>query len=87
MYQPSLFQKERWWRFIIEADGVDQDGWWFGWCPLHGEPGDTEHPTAQFNFRRDSLRCFAEPSCHDGKRGMTLTNAWLKKEAGAGGQR
>ena len=75
---PSESQREMWWRFVIEADGADSDGYWLGWCPLHGETGDVERPTAQFNFRKGVLRCWAEPPCHEGKRTMSLTNAFIR---------
>lgn len=79
MYHPSPSQRTLWWHLVIEDDGVDQDGYWFGWCPLHGEARDPEQPTAQFNFRKGVMRCLGEPSCHAGQRVMSLTNVAIAK--------
>lgn len=68
-----------WWRFVIEADGVNPEGYWLGWCPLHGTPGDANAPSAQFNFRKGVMRCLGEPSCHPEQRVMSLTNVIVKR--------
>lgn len=66
-------------------EGADADGWWLGWCPVHGHPnGDIEEPSAQFNFQHGSLRCMGNPdnammlSCHTPSRAMSLQNALLR---------
>lgn len=74
MYMPSQSQRDMWWELVMEADGVDQDGYWLGWCPVHDEKQDPDLASAQFNFRKGVMRCLGEPSCHQGKRVMSLTN-------------
>lgn len=74
MYMPTPTQREMWWGLVMEADGVDQDGYWLGWCPVHDSVRDVELASAQFNFRKGVMRCLREPPCHEGKRVISLTN-------------
>lgn len=83
MYMPSKAQRELWWSLVMESDGVDQDGYWLGFCPIHDSVKDTELATAQFNFRKGVMRCLGEPSCHDGQRSMSLTNVAMKMLGGS----
>lgn len=69
-------------------DGTDQDGYWLGWCAIHDEEHDSEIATAQYNFRKGVMRCLGEPSCHEGKRVVSLTNVLLMvAKEGTSGQR
>jgi hypothetical protein len=72
-YRPRQHQ-ELWIRYLIASDGVDADGWWLGYCPLHDERHAPGSATAEFNFGRNYFRCLAEPTCHPGKSCVTLTN-------------
>lgn len=73
-FKPNDRQKAAWWAFVLPDDGTDAVGWWLGWCPIHDTHRDPSTATAAFNFDRDAFRCSADPSCHPGKRGMSLTN-------------
>lgn len=58
-------------------DGVDLEGNWLGWCAIHDKDHDSELATAQFNFRKGVMRCMGEPSCHEGKRALSLANVMV----------
>lgn len=62
----------------MSEDGTDESGYWLGWCPLHDDVMDPEIPSAHFNFKAGVLRCLREPSCHEGQRVISLTNATIK---------
>jgi hypothetical protein len=71
--------ERRWASYIVYEKGMTSDSWWFGWCPLHDK--DRADPSAQFNFKKGSMRCLNLQSedlksspCHPGKRGMSLDN-------------
>lgn len=66
-----------WWRYVMEADGIDQDGYWLGHCPIHDEVKDPEVASAQFNFRKGVMRCLGVEPCHGEKRCMSLTNVTI----------
>jgi hypothetical protein len=88
LFMPSQSQKGLWWHLVMPDDGVDQDGYWLGWCPIHDSEKDEDTATAQFNFRKGVMRCLGEPSCHPDKRVMSLMNVALKiGEAASRGQR
>ena len=74
MHMPSEYQEGLWGTYIIIEDGTDQSGNWHGWCPMHDEARDKDRPTALFNFLSGVLVCNGEPSCHEGKRAISLTN-------------
>jgi hypothetical protein len=77
-FLPSRFQHSMWGRFVVFADGADPDGNFNGHCPLHDLGGDPERPpSATFNFKSGALRCQGEPSCHKGKRAMSLVNVQI----------
>jgi hypothetical protein len=73
-HRPTERQKTDWWRFVLPGGGVDAQGWWLGWCPIHDTQQLADQATGAINFDRDAFRCTTEPCCHDGKRGMSLTN-------------
>jgi hypothetical protein len=83
MFLPSKAQRAQWWGLVMEADGVDQDGYWLGFCPIHDKVRDPELASAQFNFRKGVMRCLGEPSCHGEKRSMSLTNVAIKMLEGS----
>lgn len=88
LFMPSQSQRGLWWGLVMPLDGVDQDGYWLGWCPLHDHEKDEDVATAQFNFRKGVMRCLAEPPCHPGKRVMSLMNVAIRiGEEAARGQR
>lgn len=70
LHMPSRYQEELWGHYIIVEDGTDQEGNWHGRCPLHTASG----VSALFNFQSGVLVCLGEPSCHEGKRAISLTN-------------
>jgi hypothetical protein len=83
-YYPTISQHQRWWSFIIPELGVDPDGAWYGFCPLHDEKRNKKHPTAMFSFgSRSYIRCLSDAGCHPGKRGISLTNAYEQMFASA----
>ena len=75
---PSRFQRSQWWHLVIHDLGVDPDGWWYGWCPLHDKEQDREVITGMYQFRAGVLRCLGEPPCHAPKRAMSLVNVATK---------
>lgn len=85
LYMPSKSQEAMWWHLVMVDDGVDQDGYWLGWCAIHGREQDTEIATAQYNFRKGVMRCLGEPSCHEGKRVVSLTNVLAMVQMGGSG--
>lgn len=78
MFMPSKSQRGLWWDMVMETDGVDQDGYWLGWCPVHDKVRDPEVASAQFNFRKGVIRCLGDPCCHEGQRVMSLTNLTVR---------
>lgn len=74
IHLPSAYQEGLWGSSIIAEDGTDQNGYWHGWCPIHDEVKDAGKPTAMFNFESGVMVCNGEPSCHEGKRAISLTN-------------
>lgn len=89
LYMPSKSQRAQWWQYVMEADGIDEQGYWLGHCPVHDEVKDPELASAQFNFRKGVMRCLGEPSCHEGRRVISLTNVTIMMMHGEGesGQR
>lgn len=88
LLMPTQSQKDLWWHLVMEADGVDMDGYWLGWCAVHDREHDVEIATAQYNFRKGVMRCLGEPTCHEGKRVVSLTNVlMMMHKGGSSGQR
>lgn len=73
-FAPSPAQEKVWARHIMVELGIDIDGWFMGWCPLHDKTRDPERSSAQFNFMHGVMRCEAEAPCHAPKRSMSLQN-------------
>ena len=74
-YWPTRSQHTRWWMYVDSSLGVLDEGWWYARCPLHDAECDGEI-SAQINFKHGMLRCLDDTQgCHEGKRGITLTNA------------
>lgn len=71
LHMPSKYQEELWGNYVVAEDGTDQEGNWHGRCPLHTGGGDL---SALFNFQSGVLVCLGDPSCHEGKRAISLTN-------------
>lgn len=57
---------------VAWEDGADDSGNFLGFCPLHDRDHDPEAATAEFNFHKNVMRCFGDPSCHPGKRAVSL---------------
>lgn len=74
LHLPSEYQEGLWGESVIAGDGTDQSGNWHGWCPLHDDAMDPAKPSALFNFATGVMVCNGDPSCHDGKRAISLTN-------------
>jgi len=77
-YMPSEYQEGLWGASVITSDKTDQNGNWHGWCPIHDEVKDPAKPTALFNFLTGVMVCNGDPSCHEGKRAMSLTNVLMR---------
>lgn len=61
--------------FVFPDDGIDDGGWWIGWCPLHDEARDPRKSTARYNFKSGVYKCTRLPEpCHAPKKGMSLVN-------------
>lgn len=78
VHLPSEYQEGLWGNSVIIKDGTDQNGNWHGWCPIHDNVRDKHRPTALFNFESGVMVCNGEPSCHEGKRSMSLTNVLVR---------
>jgi hypothetical protein len=78
---PSEFQRKHFWPLVFVQDGVDEHGWWLGWCPLHDEAHDPRHASAQYHFGLGSYRCLADKPCHAPKKAMSLSNLRMRVEA------
>jgi len=82
IFMPKQGVRERWERWLDPRMGPDEQGWWWGWCPLHDDDGRTRrrNHSAQFHFHRGSLRCLRENTeCHEmkgdrRKKAITLVN-------------
>lgn len=74
LHLPSQFQEGLWGDSVIVGDGTDPKGNWHGWCPLHDMDMVADKPTALFNFVTGTMVCNGDPSCHEGKRSISLTN-------------
>ncbi len=75
-YWPTRSQYTRWWMYIVPEFGVLDEGWWYAHCPLHDPDTEGSEVSAQINFKHGMLRCLAaeDKGCHEGKRGITLSN-------------
>lgn len=59
--------------FVTWSDGCDEKGNFIGHCPLHDKDDEDEDvASAEFNFHKGIMRCFGDPSCHPGKRAVSL---------------
>lgn len=84
-YMPSKWFRERLWSYVFPYDGIDEAGWWLGWCPLHDEGHDPRHATARYNFKLGHFKCMRVPeSCHAPKKATTLVNLVKMMEARRG---
>ena len=81
-FKPSAYQEGLWAEWIIIEDETDQAGNWHGWCPLHDTYMNAEKPTALFNFLSGVMVCNGDPSCHEGKRAISLTNVLTRMHHG-----
>jgi hypothetical protein len=76
-FHPTKQRYKQFWQYVWPEMGADPDGWWYGRCLLHDHnPVKTAHvASAMYNFSKGVMRCMGDPSCHDGKRSMSLSNA------------
>lgn len=77
-FLPSKWQWRFWGPFIDPGQGTDPDGAFLGWCPIHDTTRDRERMSAVFNFAKGIMRCEGDPSCHQGKRAVSLSNVAIK---------
>lgn len=73
---PSPAQHRRWEPWVVWKDGCDDQGNFIGHCPMH-DPSKQTEASAEINFMKNILRCQGDPSCHEGKRAMSLSNVSL----------
>lgn len=73
---PSPTQHRRWKDWVLWSDGCDDSGNFLGHCPMH-DPDKITEASAEFNFMKNILRCQGDPTCHNGKRAMSLSNVRL----------
>jgi len=78
IHLPSEYQEGLWGKCVIVKDGTDQNGNWHGFCPIHDQVRSKAKPTALFNFETGVMVCNGEPSCHEGKRSISLTNVLIR---------
>lgn len=71
---PNVQEYNRWRNWVRWNDGCDPEGNFIGWCPLHDRKRNADIGLATYNFLRGSFSCMNAPSCHEGRRGMTLVN-------------
>lgn len=75
-YLPLIRMHAVYWKYIIPQMGVDTEGSFYGWCPLHDEVKDPKTPSAQFNFQKSFMRCMKpmDERCTGKKRAISLGN-------------
>lgn len=59
--------------WVLWDDGAQDDGSLLGHCPIH-DAGRSKPGSAEFVFAKGVMRCQGDPSCHPGKRAMSLQN-------------
>lgn len=74
---PSMPEFQRFRKWVLWADGLDPDNRLIGFCPLHDRSRRTEG-SAVFDFVKGMMWCQASPSCHAGRRAMSLTNLYVE---------
>jgi hypothetical protein len=75
--QPSKQQLELYGDLLMDDEPAN--GWWLGWCP-HDKSRADDEATAEYNFQLGRFKCIEMPSCHEGKRSLTLSAAlaWIQ---------
>lgn len=76
-FLPSMQDFTRLRKWVCWADGTDVDGRWLGFCPFHDRSRRSEG-SALYNFVKGMFWCSADPSCHPGRRAMSLNNMYLE---------
>lgn len=76
-FLPSMQDFIRLRKWICWDDGVDADGRFIGFCPLHDHARRSEG-SAVYDFVKGMFRCNGEESCHHGKRAISLYNMYLE---------
>jgi hypothetical protein len=72
---PSEYQQKVW-GHLVDFNIPPNDKWAFsGWCPIHDT--DRKEVSALFYFKSGIMTCTKVPSCHEGKKYLSLTNVAL----------
>jgi hypothetical protein len=78
-FKPSTYWFAKWQSWIDWSSPVDDEGNFIGSCPLH-DAGKSEE-SAVFNFFKGVMRCGGDPSCHEGKRAMSMRNVLARMDS------
>jgi hypothetical protein len=74
---PCMADFDVWRKWVCWGDGVDVDGRFIGFCPLHDRRRQHEG-SAVFDFPKGMFRCSGDPSCHPGKRALSIQNLYVQ---------
>lgn len=77
VYKTKWTAEERdfWEVWLVPKLGCDEDGYWFGHCPMH-DAGRQDRGSAGFNFTNGSWRCnrIGPDNCLHPKKGGSVAN-------------
>ena len=76
-FVPSMQDFERLRKWVCWSDGLDPDGRWLGFCPIHDRSRRSEG-SATYDFVKGMFRCNGEIPCHKGKRAISINNLYLE---------
>jgi hypothetical protein len=74
---PSMQDFTRLRKWVCWADGLDDNGRFNGFCPLHDRARRTEG-SAVYDFVKGMFWCNREESCTAPRRAMSLNNLYLE---------
>lgn len=81
-FLPSAWHEKRFGPWV-DLNDCDDAGNFIGYCPLHDNAKEHD-ASAEFNFSKGIMRCQADPSCHPGKRAMSLQNVVNRMQSDGG---
>lgn len=73
---PSMQQFEIWGKFVLWADGIDPEGRFLCFCPLH-DMNRRDEGSGLISFGKGMFWCNTDPSCL-GQRAMSFPNVYLR---------
>jgi hypothetical protein len=76
-FVPSMQDFNRLRKWVCWQDGIDADGRWSGFCPIHDRSRRSEG-SAVWDFVKGMFRCNGEHPCHEGKRAISINNLYLE---------